>query len=120
MVWLLVLALIFALLVAVFALQNAAVIVVHLFAWQVEVSLVLVVLASATVGAVSVGLAAMVQRVRVGIRLRQLEARLRELEQARQAGPAKGTVPEVRASAPPDPPAPQTAQESSPAGGERP
>lgn len=115
MVWLLVLSLLFALLVAVFALQNATAIVIQFFTWRAEVSLVLVVLLSATVGAVAVGAAALLQRIRLGRRVRHLEGRVRELEQALKAAPAHSGPP--RAALPSVPPA--TAPEASAPGARR-
>ncbi|MGE5550058.1 MAG: LapA family protein [Bacteroidota bacterium] len=54
---LLVLGLFLALLIAVFALQNAVPVAIRLFFWEFEISLVLVILGSAFAGALAVLLA---------------------------------------------------------------
>ena len=118
MVWLLVLALLFALLVAVFALQNATAIGIQFFTWRVEVSPVLVVLLSATAGAVTVGVAALFQRIRLGRRVRHLEGRVRELEQALKAASARSGPPQVAPHSVPPATTPEpSAREGRPDGG---
>lgn len=78
---LLVVALLFALAVAVFAVQNAEPISFRLFGWQSETSLVFVVLGAAAAGAVTAGLIGLVRQIKSSLRIRQLQARVQKLEQ---------------------------------------
>ena len=67
--------------IAIFALQNADQVTVRFLTWQVErAPLAAVVLVAAAVGAILVSLVAFVQRWKLRSRVRQLEARLRDLE----------------------------------------
>lgn len=78
---LLVVALLFALGVAVFAVQNAEPISFRLFGWQSETSLVFVVLGAAAAGAIAAGLVGLVRQVKASLRIRQLQTRLHKAEQ---------------------------------------
>lgn len=80
MQFLLVVALLFALAVAVFAVQNADPISFQLFGWQSETSLVFVVLGAAAAGAVAAGLVGLVRQIKASLRIRQLQARLHKAE----------------------------------------
>lgn len=73
---LIVLALVFASFVALFALQNAQTVPIRIFAWERETSVAVIVLATAAVGALSAVLAGFVRQVRSGIRFRQLRSEL--------------------------------------------
>lgn len=66
-------ALVFAILIAVFALQNTAVVHVQLLVWDYETSLVLVILGSAMVGAVLTFVASLGPRIRRAREIRRLE-----------------------------------------------
>jgi uncharacterized integral membrane protein len=77
----LVAALILAVLVATFAVQNAIPVTVKFLAWNFESSLVIVILLAAGVGAFAMALVSLPQAVRAWTRLRQ-----RETELARLAG----------------------------------
>lgn len=77
---LLVVALLFALAVAVFAVQNAEDIVVQLFTFEFETSLVIVVLAAAAAGALTAGIIGIVRNVRSAVRGRQLQGQVTKLE----------------------------------------
>lgn len=67
--------------IAIFALQNADQVTVRFLAWQVErAPLAAVLLVAGAVGAILVSLVAFVQRWKLRSRVRQLEARLRDLE----------------------------------------
>lgn len=66
-------ALVFAILIAVFALQNTAAVHVRLLVWDYETSLVLVILGSAMVGAVLTFVASLGPRVRRAREIRRLE-----------------------------------------------
>lgn len=76
----LVLALIIAIAVAVFAIQNAASVVVSVLFWNIETSLVILVFGSALAGAVVSALLAGVRWVRLSKELRACRRRIRELE----------------------------------------
>lgn len=78
---LLVVALLFALVVAVFAVQNSEPIAFKLFGWQSETSLVFIVLGAAAAGAATAGLIGFVRQVKSSFRIRQLQTRLQKLEQ---------------------------------------
>lgn len=80
-------ALLFAILIAIFALQNTEMVHVRLFVWEHEASLVLIVLGSAMLGAMLVFLASLGPRIRRAREARQLEQavqsqgeRIRQLE----------------------------------------
>ena len=76
----LIIALIFGLSVATFAVQNSSTVLVRFLGWQAEASVVVIMLSSAAVGAILMGIAAGIHQVRLNIRLRQSEARKRRLE----------------------------------------
>jgi len=56
-------ALVFALLVAVFAIQNTETVVIQFLAWSFSISLVLVILGSAAVGALVLYLFSLVKQI---------------------------------------------------------
>ncbi|MBO8141439.1 MAG: LapA family protein [Firmicutes bacterium] len=99
MQFLFVLALLFALAVAVFAVQNAEPITVNLIRWQLETSLVVVVLGSAATGAMVAGLVGLVRQLRASWRIRQLQSQVHRLEERLRAltesagPPSKGEAP---------------------------
>lgn len=81
----LVLGLIFSLGVAVFAVQNASRVDITLFIWQLrDISLVLVILSSALLGALAAGLFGAVKQLKLARKLRasnaQLESQSAEIE----------------------------------------
>lgn len=86
---LLVAALIFASVVAVFALQNAQTVPIRFFGWERETSVAVIALGAAAVGALSAVLAGLVRQLSAGLRNRHLKAELgrvqRELDDERQA-----------------------------------
>lgn len=73
---LLVAALIFASIVAVFALQNAQTVPIRFFAWERETSVAVIALGAAIVGALAAVLAGLIRQVALGLRHRQLKAEL--------------------------------------------
>lgn len=77
---LLVVALVFASFVALFALQNAQTVSIRFFSWAAETSVAVVALASAALGAVGAVLAGFLRRVAIGIQLRQVKAELARAE----------------------------------------
>lgn len=91
----LVIALIFAVAVAVFAVQNAGTVTIRFGLWLVETSLVVVILISAVLGAVVTVLLGIPGALRARRRLKEQSARLMELEQrlkeqGREASPGGG------------------------------
>src|SRR3972149_2915133 len=90
----LVAALILAVLVATFAVQNAIPVTVKFLAWNFESSLVSVILLAAGVGAFAMALVSLPQTVRAWTRLRQ-----RETELARLAGQVRQLEDRVAAQA---------------------
>lgn len=85
---LIVLALVFASFVAIFALQNAQTVPIRIFTWERETSVAVIVLATAAIGALSAVLAGVVRQFKAGIRLRQVRGELakvsRLLEEERE------------------------------------
>lgn len=75
-----VLGLLFALVVAVFAIQNASVVPVRFLAWSFETSLVYVILGSAVAGAVVVAVMGFIRQFGLGRKIRALEDKLKKAE----------------------------------------
>ena len=73
-------ALVFSLLVAVFAIQNTEVVVIRFITWQFSVSLVLVLLGSAVAGALTLYFLGLFKQVGTWMKIRQLTHRKNELE----------------------------------------
>lgn len=73
-------ALVFAILVALFAIQNASLVTVHFAIWSRELSLVLVILGAAGLGALAVAFASAVKGWGVRAQLRDERARTKRLE----------------------------------------
>lgn len=79
---LILLALLFALVVAIFATQNATPVPIRFLIWSFpETSLVLIILGSVLLGAIIVGILGVVKQVSVGIRLREANGKVRRLEE---------------------------------------
>jgi lipopolysaccharide assembly protein A len=85
------LAFLFALVIALFALQNTVTVNVRVLAWEYDASLVLIILASAMLGALLTFLASLGSRMRRARVTRQLEEtvqsqgeRIRELERSHE------------------------------------
>ncbi len=76
----LVLALTFAVLVAVFAMQNSSTVLVSFLAWEISTSLAVVILAAAALGALIAGSLGLVKQVEMGLRMRGLQAKLTKLQ----------------------------------------
>ena len=94
----LVLTLICALLVAIFAVQNAKLVAVTFLVWRFEVSLVLIILGAAALGATAVFLLGTLKLVRQGRtikettqRAKHLESQLERYEQVAEAKKKKET-----------------------------
>lgn len=93
----LILAVVFALMIALFAIQNHAAVTVRLFAWEYETSLALLILGAVSLGAVLTFFASLGPRIRRAREVRRLEAtvlsqgeHIRELEKAEPQSPAQG------------------------------
>ena len=84
-----ILALAFAVLVAMFAIQNSTLVSISFFKWQlVDISLAVVILGSAAAGALAVGLFTFVREIGLRLSLRSCNARLdavaKELDETRE------------------------------------
>lgn len=75
-----VLALVFAIFVAAFAVQNAGDVSVRFLTWQWETSIALVVLGAAAVGAVVAGLLGTVRQLSLSFKVRNLQGKIARLE----------------------------------------
>lgn len=76
----LVLALLFALAVAAFAVQNAEPMTVRFLQWEARTSQVVVILGAAALGALAAGLAGLFRQLRQGMRFRSLQQQVDRLE----------------------------------------
>ncbi len=77
----LILALAFAMVIALFAVQNAATVEVRFLAWHFETTLVIVILASTAVGALVVGLLGFFKQVRLGHQLHGTQGQVGRLQE---------------------------------------
>lgn len=86
-------ALLFAFIVAVFAIQNTESVSINFLFWQYQgISKVLVILVSAVVGAVVVMFLGFWWQFKKAIYIRQLEAEIKTLKNQQNQQPAAGTV----------------------------
>ncbi len=81
MSWKFVLSLIFALVVAVFAIQNAGVVNVDFLVWNVSISQALVILLSAVIGAIVGALLGLVRHVKLKATIRSDKKTISSLEE---------------------------------------
>lgn len=71
----------FALIVAVFAIQNAEVVNIRFLTWQFQnISLVLVILGSAAIGALLLFILGTIKQVSMTLKLKDAEGKIRKLE----------------------------------------
>lgn len=70
----------FALTVALFAVQNSTMVSVRVLAWMVETSLVLVIIGSAALGALSATLLGLPSAIRLRLKVREYEGKLKRME----------------------------------------
>jgi putative membrane protein len=92
MIWLLAIAIValaFAVLVAMFAIQNSTLVSVSFFKWQLkDISLAVVILGSAAAGALAVGLFTFVREIGLRLSLRSCNAKLetiaKELDETKE------------------------------------
>ncbi|MBX6349937.1 MAG: DUF1049 domain-containing protein [Clostridia bacterium] len=80
MTWLLVLVLLFAVAVALFAAQNGQTVEVMFLFWTLHTTLAVVILGAALTGAVAAALFGLVTHVRLRLRLRRAEQQLHKLQ----------------------------------------
>ncbi|MGM0602358.1 MAG: LapA family protein [Bacillota bacterium] len=76
----LIIALVFALLIAIFAMQNAVSVTLSFFNYSFQTSLVVVVLGSMAVGALIMGLFSSLKQIKLKREIRQLQKKYSELE----------------------------------------
>ena len=74
-------ALLFSLVIAVFALANMQPIVINYLFGQDEISVVLIILGSAALGALTIGVLNLVWRVKTGFRFREYERKVENLSE---------------------------------------
>ncbi|MFA7659609.1 MAG: LapA family protein [Anaerovoracaceae bacterium] len=105
MSWKFVLSLIFALVVAVFAIQNAAAVEVNFLAWKVSISQALIILVSAIFGAIAVLLLSLVKQMKLKAGIRNDKKTITSLQNENQTlkgkleqAVAKAVAPETAAS----------------------
>ncbi|MCL4516922.1 MAG: LapA family protein [Firmicutes bacterium] len=77
----LILALAFAMVIALFAVQNAATVEVKFLVWHFRTTLVIVILASTAVGTLVVGLLGFFKQVRLGYRLHGAQGQVSRLQE---------------------------------------
>ena len=76
-----ILSLLFALIVALFAIQNAEAVDIRFLTWQFkDISLVLVILGSAVAGAVILFIVGAMKQVKMAWKIREAEGKIRKLE----------------------------------------
>ncbi|HEY5932890.1 MAG TPA: LapA family protein [Nitrospira sp.] len=88
----------FAILIALFAIQNHSAVAVRLFSWEYETSLALVILSAVAIGSLLTFVASLGSRIRRTRESRELAAtvrrqgeRIREMEKSEQKPPISGT-----------------------------
>ncbi|MCK4259757.1 MAG: LapA family protein [Halanaerobiales bacterium] len=80
MQWTVVLALIFALLVGVFAVQNNIPVDLKFFTWQFNTSLAVIVLGGVALGALMIGILGLIVQIKSKIQIRALKGKIKVLE----------------------------------------
>lgn len=85
-------ALVFSLLVAVFAVQNAVQVTVGFLFWNFQTSLVLVILSAAIVGALIIFSVAMFRQFNLTRKIREYEQKVKELDRKVQELESKEVV----------------------------
>jgi putative membrane protein len=81
MQFILVLSLLFALVVALFAMQNSSTIQVSFLTWEITTSVALVTLGAAALGALVVGLLGSVKQFGQGLKIRNLQGRIKRMQE---------------------------------------
>lgn len=91
-----ILALLFALVVAIFALLNAQPVTVDFIFDEFQISLALVILVSAFAGAVILGFLGVFRQVKESLKSREMNARIKKLEEQLKESADKHTKAELR------------------------
>jgi len=76
-----ILALLFALIVAIFAIQNAQPVTVDFMFNEFQVSLALVILVSVFAGAIILGFLGIFRQIRTGLKTREMASKIKKLEE---------------------------------------
>ncbi len=76
-----ILVLLFALVVAVFAIQNASAVTIKIFQWQDEVSLAFVILGSIVFGSLIMGVVTSFTQLKMGKKIKKVKKEKAELEE---------------------------------------
>jgi len=76
-----IIALLFSIIIAIFAILNNEVVTINYLFGSAPVSLVIVILASAFLGSLVVGIFSLVGRVKHGFKFRDLEGKLKKMEE---------------------------------------
>lgn len=104
--WTLIFALVFAILVAIFAIANIDAVPINYVFGKAEVPLVLVILSSTLLGGLIVGLVGIIRQYRLQRRIRSLEKQLEEAKAEREASEEAGVpldeLPEAEATTTPE------------------
>ena len=79
-----ILALIFAIIVAIFAISNAGPVDISFLYWHYSISQALVILLSAAIGAIIVGTIGLFGQIRYSVTIRGLNNRIKELEKEKE------------------------------------
>ncbi len=79
-----VISLIFAVLVAIFAIQNAPAVQVSFFIWQISISQAIVILISAVIGALIVFLLGLIKQVKQNLKVKQLNKEIEALKSEKE------------------------------------
>ncbi|AIS52104.1 hypothetical protein TKV_c09250 [Thermoanaerobacter kivui] len=79
-----ILALIFAILVAIFAISNAGPVDISFLYWHYSISQALVILLSAAIGAIIVGIIGVFGQIRYSVTIKGLNNRIKELEKEKE------------------------------------
>jgi putative membrane protein len=81
----------FALAIAIFAVQNSSMVAIRVLGWGLETSLVLVIIGAAALGALSVTVVGLPRAIRLRLKLREYEGRIKRLEaEIREKTPPAG------------------------------
>lgn len=80
MLYYVILVLLFAVLIAAFAIQNNLPVPIRFFGWQFETSLVMVILGTTALGAVIVGLLSILKQIGMSMKSREQQGKIRKLE----------------------------------------
>ncbi len=73
--------LVLAVVVALFAVANSSAVIINLILWQSQqVSLSIVILVSVLSGFIAAGIIAVFQKIKDGLKIKQLESKVKELE----------------------------------------